>query len=123
MLYVPNREPPNLPDPRDGRGTSQEEDPPRGLFDLWRRDVTEQAGCLMADETEGVEARIDSVPGLRTALEIVGHANQAAHDDGRCVIEFERTESGAVNIQDITQHVTVLEGVNELLLQDDDEGD
>ncbi len=69
------------------------------------------------------DAEIDSVPGLRTALEIIGHANQTAHEKGKCVIEFEKTESGAMNIQDITQHVEVLEGVNELLMRDDEEED
>jgi len=77
----------------------------------------------VSDENAATEAQIDSVPGLRTALEIVGHANQAAHENGRCVIEFEKTESGRTNIQDITQHVEVLEGVNDLLLQDDEEKD
>lgn len=57
---------------------------------------------------ETVEA-IDSVPGLRTALEVLGHANTAAHENGRCVIEFEKTPPGALNIVDITDHVAALE--------------
>ncbi|SEL20009.1 hypothetical protein [Haloferax larsenii] len=69
------------------------------------------------------EEQIDSVPGLRTALEIIGHANQAAHKNGKCVIEFEKTESGRMNIQDVTQHVEVLEQVNDLLREDEEDAD
>lgn len=73
----------------------------------------------MEEVTGATEQQIDSVPGLRTALEIIGHANQAAHENGNCVIEFEKTESGRMNIQDITQHVAVLESVSEILEEDD----
>lgn len=62
-------------------------------------------------DPETVE-RIDSVPGLRTALEVLGEANRKAHEDGRCVIEFYVGDDGMV-ISEITNHVTELEGDNE----------
>ena len=52
--------------------------------------------------------KIDSVPGLRTALEVLGEANRKAHEDGRCVIEFHKTDSG-MTISEITEHVGELE--------------
>jgi hypothetical protein len=66
------------------------------------------------------EQQIDSVPGLRTALEVLGHANEAAHENGNCVIEFEKTESGRINIQDITQHVEIMESICDLLDEEED---
>ncbi|NUC72603.1 hypothetical protein HTZ84_09820 [Haloterrigena sp. SYSU A558-1] len=79
----------------------------------------------MSDEEVAFDAateqEIDSVPGLRTALEILGHANRAVHESGNCVIEFELTESGRINIQDITQHVAVLEAVSDLLDENEEE--
>lgn len=64
----------------------------------------------MSDEIEKASIEeIQSVPGLQTALEILGHANREAHENGRCVIEFDRTDSGRMNIQEITQYVEVLE--------------
>ncbi|QRV15081.1 hypothetical protein JMJ58_19570 [Haloterrigena salifodinae] len=81
----------------------------------------------MADEEGAFDAateqEIESVPGLKTALEIIGHANRTAHENGNCVIEFEKTESGRMNIQDITQHVAVLEGISELLTEDEEDPD
>lgn len=71
---------------------------------------------------ETVEA-IDSVDGLRTALEILGHANRAAHEEGNCVMEFVKTESGSVNIQDITRHVEVLEQISDLLDEEDEDNE
>ena len=76
-----------------------------------------------AEVPAATDAEIDSVPGLRVALEIIGHARGVADENGRCVIEFERTESGGVNIQDVTQHVEILEGVNALLLDDEEDAD
>jgi hypothetical protein len=52
--------------------------------------------------------QIESVPGLRTALEVLGEANRKAHEDGRCVIDFSVDESGMV-ISEITDHVEILE--------------
>lgn len=52
--------------------------------------------------------KIESVPGLRTALEVLGEANRKAHEEGRCVIEFHHDDAGMV-ISEITQHVESLE--------------
>jgi hypothetical protein len=54
--------------------------------------------------------RIDSTPGLRTALEVLGEANRTAHEQGRCVIEFYVGDSGNMTISEITDHVAALEG-------------
>ena len=63
----------------------------------------------MTDEInpETIE-KIDSTPGLRTALEVLGEANRKTHEDGRCVIEFYLGEDG-MTISEITDHVAVLE--------------
>jgi hypothetical protein len=63
----------------------------------------------MTDEInpETVE-KIDSVPGLRTALEVLGEANRKAHEDGRCVIDFYMDDDG-MTISEITDHVEALE--------------
>lgn len=53
--------------------------------------------------------KIDSTPGLRTALEVLGEANRKCHEDGRCVMEFYMDDSGLV-ISEITDHVETLEG-------------
>lgn len=53
--------------------------------------------------------KIDSTPGLRTALEVLGEANRKAHEDGRCVLDFYLGEDG-MTISEITEHVEVLEG-------------
>lgn len=52
---------------------------------------------------------IESVPGLRTALEMLGEANRKAHEDGRCVIDFHIEDNGEMVISEITKHVEVLE--------------
>lgn len=64
----------------------------------------------MSDEInpETVE-KIDSVPGLRTALEVVGEANRKCHEDGRCVLEFHMGDQN-MTISEITDHVEALEG-------------
>lgn len=64
----------------------------------------------MTDEInpETVE-KIDSTPGLRTALEVLGEANRKAHEDGRCVLEFYLGDDG-MTISEITEHVETLEG-------------
>ena len=54
--------------------------------------------------------RIESVPGLRTALEVLGEANRKANEDGRCVIDFYVEEDGRMTISEITGHVKELEG-------------
>jgi len=65
----------------------------------------------MSDEIEPASIEeIESIPGLKTALEILGFANRTAHENGKCVIEFRKTESGSMNIQEITEHVVALEG-------------
>lgn len=53
---------------------------------------------------------IESVPGLRTALEVLGEANVRANEDGRCVIDFFVDDDGQMTISEITQHVEILEG-------------
>ncbi|TQQ81899.1 hypothetical protein [Halonotius roseus] len=52
--------------------------------------------------------KIDSTPGLRTALEVLGQANQKATQEGRCVIEFYESDDG-LTISEITEHVAELE--------------
>jgi len=52
--------------------------------------------------------KIDSTPGLRTALEVLGEANRKAHEDGRCVLEFYMDEGG-MTISEITGHLEELE--------------
>ena len=70
----------------------------------------------MTDEIEPASIEeIESVPGLRTALEVLGRANVKAHEEGHCVIEFKKTDSGALNIQEITEHVESLEGGAEVV--------
>jgi hypothetical protein len=56
--------------------------------------------------------KIDSTPGLRTALEVLGEANRKAYEEGRCIIEFHHGDDGMV-ISEITEHVEVLEGDDE----------
>ncbi|QSG06339.1 hypothetical protein [Halapricum desulfuricans] len=58
---------------------------------------------------EATIEKIESVPGLRTALEVLGEANRIAHEDGRCVIEFYIDENEQMTISEITQHVEELE--------------
>jgi hypothetical protein len=53
--------------------------------------------------------KIDSQPGLRTALELIGEANRKAHEDGRCVIDFYVGDDGRMVISDVTSHVEELE--------------
>mgnify|MGYP006914312588 FL=1 len=53
--------------------------------------------------------KIDSQPGLRTALELIGEANRKAHEDGRCVIDFYVEDDGKMVISDATSHVEKLE--------------
>jgi DNA-binding transcriptional ArsR family regulator len=64
----------------------------------------------MSDEInpETIE-KIDSTPGLRTALEVLGEANRKAHENGRCVIEFYQSDDG-MTISEISGHVEALEG-------------
>lgn len=52
--------------------------------------------------------KIDSTPGLRTALEVLGEANRKCHEEGRCVIDFHDGDDGIV-ISEITEHVETLE--------------
>ena len=63
-------------------------------------------------DEQTIEA-IESTPGLRTALEVLGQANVKAHEDGRCVIEFYVDDSEGMVISEITDHVAALEGENE----------
>lgn len=53
--------------------------------------------------------QIQSVPGLQTALEVLGEANRKAHEDGRCVIDFYKEENDQLVISEITDHVEELE--------------
>ncbi|UBF22630.1 hypothetical protein HRTV-25_gp49 [Halorubrum tailed virus 25] len=53
--------------------------------------------------------QIQSVPGLQTALEVLGEANRKAHDEGRCVIDFYREDGGQLVISEVTDHVEALE--------------
>ena len=48
---------------------------------------------------------IESRPGFRTALEVLGEANRKAHEDGRCVIDFYVEDDGKMVISDATSHV------------------
>jgi len=52
---------------------------------------------------------IESRPGFRTALEVLGEANRKAHEDGRCVIDFYVEDDGKMVISDATSHVEKLE--------------
>ena len=52
--------------------------------------------------------KIDSTPGLRTALEVLGEANRKCHEDGRCIMEFYMSDDG-ITISEITDHVDTLE--------------
>lgn len=63
----------------------------------------------MADIDETTIEQIQSVPGLQTALEVLGEANRKAHEEGRCVIDFYREDNGQLVISEITQHVEMLE--------------
>lgn len=63
----------------------------------------------MDEISETTIEKIESVPGLRTALEVLGKANVIAHEDGRCIIEFYKEDDGRLVISEITQHVEVLE--------------
>mgnify|MGYP006285175665 FL=1 len=63
----------------------------------------------MTEIDDATVERIDSVPGLRTALEVLGQANMKAHDEGRCVIDFTMDENDQMVISDVTQHVEILE--------------
>lgn len=63
----------------------------------------------MSEIDETTIERIESVPGLRTALEVLGEANRAAHEEGRCVIDFHVDDDGLMVISQITQHVEELE--------------
>jgi hypothetical protein len=56
--------------------------------------------------------KIESVPGLRTALEVLGEANRTAHDRGRCVIDFYVEDDGQMTISEITDHVEGLESAD-----------
>ena len=53
--------------------------------------------------------KIDSQPGLRTALELIGEANRKAHEDGRCVIDFYVGDDERMVISEITSHLEKLE--------------
>lgn len=53
--------------------------------------------------------QIQSVPGLQTALEVLGKANRKANEDGRCVIDFYKEENDQLVISEITDHVDTLE--------------
>ena len=53
--------------------------------------------------------KIDSTPGLRTALEVLGEANRKAHEDGLCIVEFRMGDDNMV-ISEITEHIEALEG-------------
>jgi|APHM01.1.fsa_nt_gi hypothetical protein len=53
--------------------------------------------------------KIESVPGLRTALEVLGEANRKAHEDGRCVVDFHVDDDGQMVISEVTSHVEALE--------------
>lgn len=58
---------------------------------------------------DAVIEKIESVPGLQTALEVLGEANRTAHENGRCVIDFHVDDAGQMTISEITQHVEELE--------------
>lgn len=63
----------------------------------------------MSDIDDTVVEQIESVPGLRTALEVLGQANREAHENGRCVIDFYLDDSDQLVISDVTEHVKQLE--------------
>lgn len=63
----------------------------------------------MSEIDETTIEKIQSVPGLQTALEVLGEANRAAHEEGRCVIDFYVNDEGSMVISQITQHVEQLE--------------
>jgi hypothetical protein len=75
------------------------------------------------DIDPAIVEQIDSVPGLRTALEVIGHAHLKAEQRGRCIIEFSKRPSGELHIYDLTAHFTALErdaGIDEDEEPDDD---
>lgn len=63
----------------------------------------------MTNTDETVIEQIESVPGLQTALEVLGEANRTAHETGRCVIDFHVDDDGRMVIAQITDHVETLE--------------
>ena len=63
----------------------------------------------MSNIDETTIEKIESVPGLRTALEVLGEANRTAYEEGRCVIDFHLDDDGKLVISQITQHVEQLE--------------
>lgn len=53
---------------------------------------------------------LEANQGFATALEILGEANRAAHDDEKKIVEFRPADSGnGIEILDITNHVQELE--------------
>ncbi|MFC7191904.1 hypothetical protein ACFQL7_20680 [Halocatena marina] len=63
----------------------------------------------MSEElSEKVVEEIESKPGLKTALQMIGHAAMKAQDEGRCVLSFESV-SGDFKVLEITDHVATLE--------------
>lgn len=63
----------------------------------------------MSEIDEATIEQIESVPGLRTALEVLGEANRQAVENGRCVIEFYVDDQENMTISDVTTHVRELE--------------
>lgn len=55
---------------------------------------------------------IESEPGLKAALQTIGHAGMKAQDEGRCIVEFSDTSDG-LQMLEITDHVATLESETE----------
>jgi len=64
---------------------------------------------MSQDIDEATIEQIESVPGLRTALEVLGEANRKAYDSGHCVIDFSVGDDDRLVISEITDHVEALE--------------
>lgn len=66
---------------------------------------------MTQDVDEELIEDIESEPGLKAALQAIGHAGMKAQDEGRCVLEFTDTDKGLQMIE-VTEHVATLEGEN-----------
>jgi hypothetical protein len=64
----------------------------------------------MSELTDAEIEEIESVEGLTEALEMIAHAYNEAGRTGECVLLFQKTPSGFLNIMDITEHYQALEG-------------
>lgn len=67
----------------------------------------------MSELTEAEIEEIESVEGLRQALEMIAHGYEQTERTGSCVLLFEKAPSGHLNIMDVTAHYKALEAAAE----------